>query len=399
LPADDIQRVTEVVVARTEVGAAATQPSEIEPDDQRQPRLSPRTMTIIRWVAVVIWAIAVGSWIARDGLTYDRNTLLLVICTGLIAATVGRRRSLTVIRDWLPFAVVLLVYDLSRGAATLVGRPTEWHLQLDADRALFLGHEPTVWLQSHLKEPYPPWWETVVSLVYVSFFFAPYVAAGVLWLRNRDEWRKFVLRFVVISFIGLICFVAFPSAPPWAASQCQANQVAAGPSDPPCIDLKAGVVKDGGMLGQVTLAHGGAAPWVERISTRGWDKLGVPQAKALIDEGQAGSNQVAAVPSLHAAISLLITVFFWPRLRKRWRPLLVGYAVVMAFSLVYSAEHYVFDILLGWLLTGLVSYGFYRWENRRRAGRDDGVDEAAPGGEQYRAEPADTLDGSLLTRP
>jgi hypothetical protein len=356
-------------------------------------------MTIIRWLAVATWAVVVGNWIVRDGLSYDRNTLLLVICIGLIAATIGRRRSLTVIRDWLPFAAVLVVYDLSRGAATLVGRPTEWHFQLDADRVMFLGHEPTVWLQSHLKEPYPPWWETVVSLVYVSFFFAPYVAAGALWLRNRDEWRKFVLHFVVISFIGLIGFVLFPAAPPWAASQCQANQVATGPSDPPCIDLKAGVVKDGGMLGQVKLTHGGAAPWVERISTRGWDKLGVPQAKALIDEGQAGSNEVAAVPSLHAAISLLITVFFWPRLRKRWRPLLVGYALVMAFSLVYSAEHYVFDILLGWLLTGLVSYGFFRWENRRRAGRDDGDDQAAPGSERYRVKPADTLDGSLLARP
>ena len=206
---------------------------------------------MVRWVALAVWAILVGTWIARDGLSYDRNSLLLVICTGLIAATIGRRRSLTVIRDWLPFAAVLLVYDLSRGAATLLGRPTQWHLQIDVDRALFFGHEPTVWLQSHLKEPQPPWWETGVSLVYVSFFFAPYVAAGVLWLRNRAEWRKFVLRFVLISFIGLICFVAFPAAPPWAASLCNSSQVTTGPSEPPCMDLPAGAVKNGGMLGQV----------------------------------------------------------------------------------------------------------------------------------------------------
>ena len=405
-------------MARTDLGAAADlQPDTADPGNQSRgrsaatgatgrlarvpllrslrrppdgrPRLEP--IRVVRWVAVALWAIVVARWIAEDGLSYDRNSLLLVICTGLIAATIGRRRSLTVLRDWLPFAAVLLVYDLSRGAATLFGRPTEWHLQINADRALFGGHEPTVWLQSHLKEPYPPWWETVVSLVYVSFFFAPYVAAGILWLRNRTEWRKFVLRFVVISFVGLVCFIVFPAAPPWAASQCSAAQVAGGPADPACIELKSGAVKDGGMLGQVKLSHAGAAPWVERISTRGWDKLGVPQAKALIDEGQAGSNEVAAVPSLHAAISLLITVFFWPRLRKRWRPLLVGYALVMAFSLVYSAEHYVFDILLGWLLTGLVSYGFYRWENRK--------DAAAPDSEQYPVEPADTLDGSLLARP
>lgn len=377
------------------------------------PLLGPRALLVLRWLAVAVWAVLVGRWIAQDGISYDRNSLLLVICTGLIAATIGRRRSLTVIRDWLPFAAVLLVYDLSRGAATLFGRPTQWHLQIDADRALFLGHEPTVWLQSHLKEPQPPWWETGVSLVYVSFFFAPYVAAGVLWLRNRDEWRKFVLRFVLISFIGLAGFVAFPAAPPWAASLCNTTQVASGPSDPPCIDLPFGAVKDGGMLGQVQPTHPPAAPWVERISTRGWDKLGVPQAKALIDEGQAGVNEVAAVPSLHAAISMLITVFFWSRVRKRWRPLLLGYALVMAFSLVYSAEHYVFDILLGWLLTAGVSYGFYRWENRRRAGRDDAAGQSGQGsgqpdwgsGQSDRGSadipqaPADTLDGSLLARP
>ncbi len=365
----------------------------------RQPLFQPATLRVIRWVAVALWACLVGYWIARDGLSYDRNSLLLVICAGLMAATIGRRRSLTVIRDWLPFAAVLLLYDLSRGAAKLVGRPTQWHLQIDVDRALFLGHEPTVWLQSHLKEPHPPWWEIGVSLVYVSFFFAPYVVAGLLWLRNRDEWRKFVLRFVLISFLGLVCFVAFPAAPPWAASQCHSAEVASGPSDPPCINLKAGVVKDGGMLGQVTPSHPPAAPWVERISTRGWDKLGVPQAKALIDEGQAGVNQVAAVPSLHAAISLLVTVFFWPRLRKRWRPLLAAYALLMAFSLVYSGEHYVFDILLGWLLTCLVSYGFHRWENR--PGSNSGTGRAAErwGSREKPMDSADTLDGSLLARP
>jgi hypothetical protein len=362
-------------LTRTGIGSdvdADTDPEQSPPASStpgKSSLRSARAFTITRWLAISVWAIIIGYLISQDGISYDRNTLLLCICTGLIAASIGRRHALYVVRDWLPFAAVLVVYDLSRGAASLVGRPTEWHLQIDADKALFLGHEPTVWLQSHLKEPFPPWWETVVSLVYVSFFFAPYLAAGVLWLRNRADWKKFVLRFVAISFIGLIGFVAFPAAPPWAASLCSSAQVADGPSDPPCMEQPAGTAKDGGMLGQVHLTHAGAAPWVERISTRGWDKLGVPQAGALVSEGQAGSNEVAAIPSLHAAISSLITVFFWTRLRKRWRPLLAGYALVMAFSLVYAAEHYVFDILLGWALTGVVSYAFFRWENRgRRSG-------------------------------
>lgn len=328
-------------------------------------------------------------WFARYGLTYDRNTMIFYVCLGLAAASIGRRGMLSVARDWLPFLALLITYDLSRGAATALGRPTEWQLPRDADKAMFGGVQPTVWLQSHLKEPFPPWWEVLVSIIYVSYFSAPYIVAGVLWLRDRAAWRRFAFQFLAISFIGLVAFIAYPAAPPWAASQCESSQVVGGPSDPPCINTRSGVLKDGGMLGPVHPTHPGAAPWVERIDNRGWNKLGIPAAKALVDEGQAGSNQVAAVPSLHAAISSLLVVFFWPRVRRRYRPLLGAYGVAMAFSLVYGAEHYVFDILTGWLLTGLVSYAFHRWDRRRQAAAT-GARNAVGG--------ADTLDESLLTR-
>jgi hypothetical protein len=342
-------------------------PAPAEPDSKavRSPKFSARTLTITRRTLVAAWALTLVYWVNRVGLTFDRNTLLIYVVAGLVAGSVGTRGVLNVLRDWLPFILLLLIYDLTRGAAEALGRPTQWHVQLDFDKWLFGGTEPTVWLQAKLKEPFPPWWETIVSLIYVSYFFAPYAVAGVLWLRDRMAWRRFAAQFVLISFIGLIGFVAFPAAPPWAAAQCSAAEVAAGPSDPSCIDASVGTVTDGGMLGKVNPSHHGAAPYIERVASRGWNKLGVPQAKALVDEGQAGSNQVAAVPSLHAAISGLLVVFFWPRVRKRWRPLLAAYGLAMAFSLVYGAEHYIFDILLGWLLMGVVSAAFWRWDRRR----------------------------------
>jgi len=350
--------------------AAGTDPSPAvhsTPERRGGRWLSARTLTVLRRTAVTAWALGLLYLFHRAGITFDRNTLLIYVCAGLLAASIGRRGVLTVVRDWLPFGAVLVTYDLTRGAAELLGRPTEWRLQLDFDRWLFRT-DPAVWLQARLKEPFPPWWETLVSLVYVSYFLAPPVVAGLLWLRDRVAWRRFAAQFVAISFIGLAGFIAFPAAPPWAASQCTAQDVAGGPSDPPCINAKVGTLTTGGLLGQMHTHRGGAAPYVERIATRGWNKLGIPQAKALVDEGQAGSNQVAAVPSLHAAISLLLTVFFWPRVRRRWRALLAFYAVAMGFALVYSAEHYVFDILLGWLVTALVTIGFRRWDRAR--GRD-----------------------------
>ena len=163
----------------------------------------------VRRVAVGAWAAFIIYRLLTTGIAFNRELLLLYICTGLAAASIGRRRVLYVLRDWLPFALVLVVYDLSRGAADLIGRPTMWHWQADGDRWMFSGVMPTVWLQEHLKQPHPPWWEVVISTTYMSFFILPYVIGGVLWLRNREEWKKFVQLFVVLSFTaGHLCGAA-----------------------------------------------------------------------------------------------------------------------------------------------------------------------------------------------
>ncbi|HEX2284114.1 MAG TPA: inositol phosphorylceramide synthase, partial [Mycobacterium sp.] len=94
-----------------------------------------RRLRIARWTAIVIWAAVVAYRTVTNGFAFNRELLLLYIATGLLAASIGQgRRMLYVVRDWLPFAVVLVAYDLSRGAADLIGRPTMWHWQVDADR-------------------------------------------------------------------------------------------------------------------------------------------------------------------------------------------------------------------------------------------------------------------------
>jgi len=89
-------------------------------------------------------------------------------------------------------------------------------------------------------------------------------------------------------------------------------------------------------------------------------------ATALIQEGQASVNLVAAIPSLHAGLTAAVSAFLWTRVRRKWRPLLVAYPLIMAFTLVYTAEHYVIDILLGWALAAVVVMASNRWEARRR---------------------------------
>ena len=333
-----------------------------------------RRLKIARRIAVATWAAIVVYRTVTTGFAFNRELLLLYICTGLLAASIGQaRRMLYVIRDWLPFALVLVAYDFSRGAARMIGRPTMWHWQVDVDRWMFFGTIPTVWLQERLKLPYPPWWEIVISSVYMSFFILPYVVAAVLWLRDRQEWKAFARLFVGLSFAALIMYALLPAAPPWAAARCTAADVAGGPSDPRCMFRPARGVPDGGLLGALQTTQDGANSWVERIVGRGWGKLNLHSASALIDQGQASVNLVAAIPSLHAGLTAAVTAFLWTRVQRKWRPLLAAYVVVMAFTLVYTAEHYVVDILLGWVLAAavlLVIRCFESWRRQRAEAQD-----------------------------
>ena len=59
-----------------------------------------------------------------------------------------------------------------------------------------------------------------------------------------------------------------------------------------------------------------------------------------------GQNDVAAMPSLHMAITVVIALFAW-RCDRRLGVLGAVYAASMGFALVYLGEHYVVDVLAG----------------------------------------------------
>jgi membrane-associated phospholipid phosphatase len=83
------------------------------------------------------------------------------------------------------------------------------------------------------------------------------------------------------------------------------------------------------------------------------------------ETGRDWANRVAAMPSLHAAFSLLVVVFFFPWVRAWWwRAVLLAYPLVMGVALVYLGEHYVVDVLAGWVLVGL-AFVLWGWIERR----------------------------------
>lgn len=321
-----------------------------------------------RWGAVTVWAFLFGYQCYTVGIPYWRSDLLLWLACGLLAASFGKRNLLTVVVDFVPFAAVLVGYDYLRGVADTLGMPAWWHPQLDVDKAMFFGTEPTVWLQAHLRYPDVRWWDVLVGLCYVSFFFLPYVTAAVLWLRSRADFYRWSLRFVALSFLGFAFFALTPAAPPWAAANCTAAQIADHPANPPC--MWGSGRPDGGLLGAMFANRPGTPPWITRgVSIRGLGELHLHWAQQVVNAGQIRDDAIAAVPSLHAGGILLFTIFMWNRLNKWWRPLLVGYPLFMAFTLVYGGEHYVADVLAGWLaaiLVCLAANRIERWRDRKR---------------------------------
>lgn len=329
-----------------------------------------RLLRGLRWAAIVGWLGVLSYNWATYGVPFDRTGLLLWIGFGLACCCIGRHPVwlLWVVIDFLPLAAVLVAYDRLRGWSYTVGMPTWWHPQIAVDRSLFAGHEPTVWLQEHLKHAHVQWYDIAVCICYYTFFFAPYLLAGVMWLRSRADFYRWTGRFVALSFLGFALFVLIPAAPPWAAARCTAAQVANHPGNPPCMAASPALAHDG-LLGHYTAHQPGTHPWVELITTRGFTRLHLGVAADLVEHGRAYVDNVAAVPSLHVGGTVLVVLFLWRRANRWWRILLAVYPVLMQFSLTYGGDHYVADGIAGALCAWIVHWAAGRVERRIKVRR------------------------------
>lgn len=288
----------------------------------------------IRRSAYAVYAVVLVWYVLVYGVPTQRIPLAIIIVAGLLLTSLGRswRASLGVIRDWLPFTAVLLLYDQTRGLADKIGVPLHEADILHAERWLFGGTEPTLWLQHHLYNPaHVYWYDALFTLIYTTHFLATPILAAVLWLRDRALWLRYVSRVIVLAVAGLVTYLVFPEAPPWMA------------------------------------ARDGLTEPVARLSARGWIWLHAGNLNTVLARAQAdGSNPVAAMPSLHTAFAVLVALTIAAQLRSRWRYLLALYPVAMGFTLVYTGEHYVLDLLAGVVYALLVHVALNRWEARRR---------------------------------
>ena len=306
-----------------------------------------RRLLLLVVVGFTVLTAVTGFPTGREVLTFWLLVTLLAACSGDVR--LWRR---AVVRDWLPLLGVLFAYDLLRGvanevggylfdldryrSATSVGQTARAHLTepIAVDKALFGGHVPTVWLQEQLFTPgVAHWYDAVIVPVYLSHFLVSLLLAVVLWCVNYQLFRRYLTALITVTVAALATYVLYPAAPPWMAA----------------LNDKLGV----------------GVP-IHRVVQETLVTLGGNTLNSAVEQGAAYSNPVAAMPSLHAAIPLMLALFFWSSVRLRGKIILALYAGGMAFALVYGGEHYVIDILVGWVYA-LVTVLTLRALERRRA--------------------------------
>ena len=214
-------------------------------------------------------------------------------------------------REWLPYASIPVAYAVLGRLSERATPRAHVQPQLGFDELVFGGTAPTVAMQAELWDPDDPrWWDVAAWLVYLSHFVVTVAIALALWFGDLDRFRRWRRLVLVTTFAGFATYLAYPAVPPWLAS------------------------------------IRGDLPRTDRVMKAMWDHLGARRMAAVFGQDSKVAFEVGALPSLHAAAPFLAMLFLWDR--PALRAPLVAYTAAMAVTLVYTADHFVFDILLGW---------------------------------------------------
>ena len=245
----------------------------------------------------------------------------------LFVAAILSGRALLFLRDWGVFIAALLAWQTTEFLATDFHFPYHLTDLIAADRFLTFGHEPTIWLQSHLYHPgvVEPW-DVFASSMYLMHFVAPLVSGFILWMVDRAMFRKFAVAFILVALAGFATYIMFPAVPPWMAGE---HLVRVGNT---YVKSPQGHVYLPGVKNLFNLAMG---HWYN-----------ASQGTIFFGGLHLHYDKVAAFPSEHAMYPMLFFLF----LRRQFGRLgyiALAYVGGIVFSIVYLGQHYVIDAVAG----------------------------------------------------
>jgi hypothetical protein len=271
-----------------------------------QLRAAPKFFTV--WVPI-LGAIYLGVLKALGGLGPE-HFLLVAIALVLSFWSDGSRR---IARVGMPYLLYGGVYDSMRWYEDYIRSPII-HIRepYDFDLRFFgiQGLTPNEWLQQHTTAAL----DFICGLAYTPFFFIGECVVLSLFFTLTGEMRRgvrFTWIFVVANIIGFSLYYIYPAAPPWYVAD-----------------------------------HGFIVDMSVRASAAGalrFDALvGLPIMRGFYGKS---ADVFGAIPSLHVVYPFLGMIYGWHL--RRFRPVAIGYFLLVCFSAVYLNHHYLIDIFIG----------------------------------------------------
>lgn len=238
------------------------------------------------------------------GIAPDRYAFVLLIPAFFI------KKARSFLLDWIPFLFLLLSYDFLRGFADNLDPRVHFTEPIQADLWLFGNNLPTQTLQNLFYHSNNlAWYDFLATILYFLHFALPLSFGFLLWISNRKFFREFATGILLLSYAGWITYIAYPVAPPWLA----VNK---------------------GLLS-------GISKIMDKTLQSFPENLHLPTIYHNFNP-----NEVAAIPSMHAAYPFIVFLFAFSffKLRALW---FLPYLLAVWISIVYLGEHYVIDVIAG----------------------------------------------------
>lgn len=216
-----------------------------------------------------------------------------------------------IVRDWVPFLIILLMYYSLWGDAThlLVTHDRDSTL-MAIDQRLF-GFQASVALQRFITPALTSWMEFAYTF---HLFNIPIVACFIYLCRPRARFREMMVGLLVVSFLGLAGYILVPAIGPLYTLHSQYTV----PLDTPIAVLN--------------------------------------RQMEFMDFARIRRD---VFPSLHVAISFVVWLYAW-RNSKRLFWILSPIILSLWASTVYLRYHYLIDCVAGFILAPL-SYAAANW--------------------------------------
>jgi membrane-associated phospholipid phosphatase len=231
----------------------------------------------------------------------------------LVAVILGKLQIL--LKDWFFFLSFLYLFDSLRGTIYILtcklNLPVYTLYVIKSEKFLF-GNIPSLFLQNALLKTSSygefGWLERFLTVIHGTHFLAFLFIGLIIWLHHSNYFRAYKSSFYWVTAIGVSGYFAVPTVPPWLASWLfhfipeltQFNIILYNMTNP---DITSGF----------------------------------------------NTNVIAAMPSLHAAFPALCSLILW-RLYRWKASLFYFYTLLVFFTIVYTGDHYVVDIIAGVIL-------------------------------------------------